>query len=87
MLVGLAGIGLNIGLNLVLTPPPPAGGLALGTALTALLTTTGLLYLLRRKLGHIDGKAIRPCGRGQGWEVLGERDGKSLWHTTPASVP
>jgi len=58
MLVGLAGIGLNIGLNLVLTPLLRQGGLALGAALSALLTTTGLLYLLRRRLGHIDGKAI-----------------------------
>jgi len=58
MFVGLAGLGLNIGLNLVLTPLLRQGGLALGAALSALLTTTGLLYLLRRRLGHIDGKAI-----------------------------
>ncbi|HAA90559.1 MAG TPA: hypothetical protein DCE07_08360 [Peptococcaceae bacterium] len=46
---------MNIALNLILVRYPAHGGLALVTSLAALVGCLLLLYLLRRRLGHIGG--------------------------------
>ncbi|KUK31006.1 MAG: Integral membrane protein MviN, partial [Thermoanaerobacterales bacterium 50_218] len=48
-------VAVNIALNLILVRYPAHGGLALATSLAALVGCLLLLYLLRRRLGHIGG--------------------------------
>lgn len=56
--VGAAAIGLNIVLSLVLLGPLAQGGLALANSLATILEMLTLLFLLRRRLGAIDGSRI-----------------------------
>jgi len=55
MWTGVAAVAVNIALNLVLVRYLAHGGLALATSLAALVGCLLLLYLLRRRLGHIGG--------------------------------
>jgi len=58
--VKIAGLTLliNIVLNLVLMQPLRLGGLALATSLSAMVNLGLLLYLLNKRIGDINGKAI-----------------------------
>jgi putative peptidoglycan lipid II flippase len=64
VIVGVAGMLLNLGLNLLVVFQPwlrehlREGGLALSTSLVATLNLFVLLYLLRRRLGPIRGREI-----------------------------
>ncbi len=58
MLVAVGAVALNVALNLVLIRPLGHAGLALGTALATMASALTLLYLLRRRLGRIDGAAL-----------------------------
>jgi len=55
MWTGVVAVAVNIALNLVLVRWLAHGGLALATSLAALVGCLLLLYLLRRRLGHIGG--------------------------------
>lgn len=56
--VSMASVALNIVLNLALVRVMGYLGLALGTALASLLSASALLYLLRRRVGGIDGRRV-----------------------------
>lgn len=56
--VGAAAIGLNIVLSLILLRPLAQGGLALANSVATILEMLTLLFLLRRRLGGIDGSRI-----------------------------
>jgi len=58
VVVSLLAIGTNVGLSLVLVRTLGYLGLALGTALAALVNASVLLALLRRRLGGLDGRRI-----------------------------
>ena len=49
---------LNIVLNLILMGPLKHGGLALATALASWINLLGLVYLLKKRFGNIDGKTL-----------------------------
>lgn len=56
--VGILTIAVNIVLNFLLIKPLAHGGLALAYSLAGIVNMAGLLYILRIKLGTIDGKKI-----------------------------
>ena len=58
VIVSMATVGLNLGLNVVLVQVIGYRGLALGTALAAIFNAGTLLFVLRRRLGGIDGARI-----------------------------
>jgi putative peptidoglycan lipid II flippase len=58
VMVGAASIALNILLSLILLQPLAQGGLALANSLATTLEMFTLLYLLRPRLGGIDGARI-----------------------------
>ena len=58
MWTGLAAVAVNITLNLLLIRPMGLAGLALSTSAAAALGCLLLFWLLRRRLGHIGGKAL-----------------------------
>jgi len=53
VVVGAAGVGINIAFNLLLVTSLKQGGLALGASLGALSAAVSLLWLLRRRLGGL----------------------------------
>ena len=57
-LVSVLTVALNVGLNLVLVRIMGYPGLALGTALAAWFNAGGLMVLLHRRLGGIDGRRL-----------------------------
>ncbi|MCD5390727.1 murein biosynthesis integral membrane protein MurJ [candidate division NPL-UPA2 bacterium] len=59
--IGCVAMVLNIILNLVLMHPLRLGGLALATSLSALINLSLLLYVLSRRIGGVNGKAIFNC--------------------------
>jgi putative peptidoglycan lipid II flippase len=56
----VAAVAVNIILNLILVRWLAHGGLALATSLAALVSCLLLVYLLRRRLGHIGGWGFLP---------------------------
>lgn len=56
--IGLLTVVLNALFNYILMGPLAHGGLALAFSLTGIINLAVLLYLLRRKMGSIDGKSI-----------------------------
>lgn len=56
--IGLLGVGINILFSLLLMGPLKHGGLALANSIVAGLTLFSLAYMLRRRLGRIDGRRI-----------------------------
>ncbi len=58
VVVSVLSVGVNLGINLVLVRVMGFRGLALGTALAALFNAVALLWLLRAKLGGIDGRRV-----------------------------
>jgi putative peptidoglycan lipid II flippase len=58
-----ASVGANIFLNLVLVQVLGHRGLALGTAIAALLNAGLLLWFLRARLGGLDGRRLLTAGR------------------------
>lgn len=58
MLTGFASVGANIILNLLLVRPLAHAGLALATSLANTLGCVLLLYILRRRLGGLGGRAL-----------------------------
>lgn len=58
VLVGVATVGVNVVLNLLLVRFIGYRGLALGTALAALFNAGTLLWLLRKRLGGLDERAV-----------------------------
>lgn len=56
--IGLVSVIANIILNLILMGPLQHGGLALATSLSAILNFSILLYILRKRIGRVDGKRI-----------------------------
>src|SRR5205823_5504274 len=59
--VGGAAMALNIALSLLLLGPLSFGGLALANTIATLLEALGLLWLLRARLGGVDGRALAPA--------------------------
>jgi putative peptidoglycan lipid II flippase len=58
VIVGVATVFLNIVLNIWLVGPMGHRGLALAYSLVGLINMLALLFLLKAKLGHIDGRRI-----------------------------
>ncbi|HVL67109.1 MAG TPA: murein biosynthesis integral membrane protein MurJ [Vicinamibacterales bacterium] len=58
VLVSVGSVAVNLGLNLVLVRVMGYAGLALGTAVAALFNAGLLLWLLRRRLGTLDGRRL-----------------------------
>ena len=58
VIVSVLSVGVNLGINLMLVRVMGYRGLALGTALAALFNAVVLLWLLRRRLGGIDGRRV-----------------------------
>ncbi|MCR4418658.1 MAG: murein biosynthesis integral membrane protein MurJ [Clostridia bacterium] len=56
MTTGLAAVGINVGLNLLLVRPLAHGGLALATSAAALANCVLMLVRLRRRLGGVGGR-------------------------------
>lgn len=56
--LGLVAVGLNIVLNLILVRYLAHGGLALASSAAATVNCLLLVYYLRRRLGHLDGRRI-----------------------------
>lgn len=56
--VGVLAIIINIVLNFILIKELGHGGLALAYSLAGIVNMVGLLYILRRKIGSIDGKKM-----------------------------
>ena len=56
--IGCVAMVLNIILNLLLMHPLRSGGLALATSVSALINLILLLYILNRRIGGVNGKAI-----------------------------
>jgi putative peptidoglycan lipid II flippase len=56
--IGLIAMVANILLNLILMRPLQHGGLALATSLSAIINFSLLLYILRKRIGRVDGKRI-----------------------------
>jgi putative peptidoglycan lipid II flippase len=58
VMVSMASVLVNVGLNLALVRVLGYRGLALGTSITALLNAAAQLWLLRRRLSGIEGRTI-----------------------------
>jgi putative peptidoglycan lipid II flippase len=58
VVVSMASVAVNLGLNLWLVRVMGYAGLALGTALAAIFNAGVLLWLLRRRLGGLDGRPV-----------------------------
>jgi putative peptidoglycan lipid II flippase len=58
VVVSVSSVALNLLLNIVLVRVMGFAGLALGTAIAALFNAAVLVYLLRRRLGGIDGRRL-----------------------------
>jgi putative peptidoglycan lipid II flippase len=58
VIVSVVSVGANLGLNLALVRVLGFKGLALGTAIAAVLNALVLLWLLRRRLGGLDGRRV-----------------------------
>ncbi len=58
VIVSVLSVGVNLALNLVLVRVLGFKGLALGTAIAAILNAVVLLWLLRRRLGGLDGRRV-----------------------------
>jgi len=58
VIVSVISIAVNLALNLVLVRVMGHEGLALGTALAAIFNAATLLWLLRGKLGGLDGREL-----------------------------
>ena len=58
VIVSVLSVGMNLGLNLLLIRVMGFRGLALGTALAAIFNAGVLLWLLRGRLGGIDGRRV-----------------------------
>jgi|SRR5579884_713194 len=56
--VGFVAMIANLALNMTLMGPLKHGGLALATSLSAILNFSILFFILRRRIGRIDGKRI-----------------------------
>ena len=56
--VGIFTIAVNIVLNFLLIEPLGHGGLALAYSMAGIVNMAGLLYILRNKIGSIDGKKM-----------------------------
>lgn len=56
--IGIYSIVLNIALNLALMIPLKHGGIALATSLSAMFNMMALVYILRKRLGRLDGRKI-----------------------------
>ena len=58
VIVSVLSIGVNLGINLLLVRVMGYRGLALGTALAAMFNAVVLLWLLRGRLGGLDGRRV-----------------------------
>lgn len=58
VLISLATIGLNLGLNLTLVRVMGFEGLAVGTAVAALFNAAALFFLLSRRIDGVDGRRV-----------------------------
>jgi putative peptidoglycan lipid II flippase len=58
VIVSVASVLVNLGLNLVLVRVMGYEGLALGTALAAIFNAAALMFLLRRRIDGLDGRRI-----------------------------
>lgn len=58
VIVSVLSVGVNLGINLLLVRVMGYRGLALGTALAAMFNAVVLLWLLRGRLGGIDGRRV-----------------------------
>jgi putative peptidoglycan lipid II flippase len=61
VLVGLGGVALNVVLAVLLMRPLAHAGLALASSLTAYANLAVLAWLLRRRLGRLEGRATAVC--------------------------
>jgi putative peptidoglycan lipid II flippase len=62
VLVSVGSVAANLVLNLILVRVMGFRGLALGTAIAAVLNATLLLFFLSRRLGGLDGKSVASSG-------------------------
>jgi putative peptidoglycan lipid II flippase len=61
VVVGVAAMALNIALSLLLIGPLSFGGLALANTVATTLEALSLLWLLRGRMGGVDGRALAPA--------------------------
>ena len=71
MRIGLLTVGANITLNLILMWPMREAGLALATAITAMLQSVVLLTLASRRFRGVSALIDTPTARGIGASILG----------------
>ncbi|MBE3591060.1 MAG: murein biosynthesis integral membrane protein MurJ [Firmicutes bacterium] len=58
MLLGVAGVAVNVAADLALVGPLAQGGLALGTSLNVAFQAAALLWVLRKRLGGLGGREL-----------------------------
>jgi putative peptidoglycan lipid II flippase len=61
VVVGVSAVALNIVLSLLLIGPLSFGGLALANTVATTLESLALLWLLRGRMGGVDGRALAPA--------------------------
>jgi putative peptidoglycan lipid II flippase len=61
VIVGVAAVALNIALSLLLIGPLSFGGLALANTIATTLEALALLWLLRGRMGGLDGRVLAPA--------------------------
>ncbi|MBE3575647.1 MAG: murein biosynthesis integral membrane protein MurJ [Firmicutes bacterium] len=89
MIIGMAGVGINIVLNLLLVGPLQQGGLALATSLAGVFGVGALLWMLRVRVKAVSSEALsanaapggsKPAG------ICGKAILSSLWRVIVASA-
>jgi putative peptidoglycan lipid II flippase len=58
LILGVANLALNLILDLLLYKPLGPGGITLSTSLVSTFNFLGLMYLLRRQIGGVDGRRV-----------------------------
>ncbi len=58
LMLGVGNLALNAGLDLLLYKPLGPGGITLSTSLVSTFNFLGLIFLLRRQIGGVDGRRI-----------------------------
>jgi putative peptidoglycan lipid II flippase len=88
VMVSLLSVAVNLCLNLALIRVLGYGGLALGTALAAIFNAGTLLWLLRRRLGGLETRALALAGLKIGIaSVLMAVAARVVWEWLPVVLP
>lgn len=96
VLIGGAAMLLNIALSLILIGPLSFGGLALANTIATLMESLTLLWLLRARMGGVDGRLLAPAALKMGiaavimggcvYAFLEAAQGQSLWLVAPGAL-